>query len=507
MSNDRHLPPWATRTTLLLAVLLGVAFFLPWLTVSLDLSLTGGSTAKFGKLSGWGLTTGRLSSVQLPEPDKEVEPDDPPALKVLKQPDRYVSARPWYALALLLPLALLLLGALGGRGRLSPRSWANAMVAAGLLGANLCLLAASVVIASDQPSPPGGLALFRLSTHTSALLWCCVAGHVLVATVGIWTRLALRRSPQARPAPPRRITTARVLLTTVGTASLLLVSLLAYARWIMDPETFAIRKGSSSPAERERASLRWHRGSEPCLRNRVNGATVSAESHAAARDLMQSGFGDDITPLIGVFARWQAQHEAAHHRHDTAEEHVRNLTQHVGVLDRMILWLARDRIVDSIRRTVNRSRAGAFRQSRAWLARLAPERRRALRALWKRHPRQLSMPGFIHVHRAVSVTVTHRRADALVKRLVAHAKRTGSLPEDLDETIRDLKSDKDSMAEHKLLSDGWMRTFEYKQTPTGARITSYGADHKPGGDGLNADIVRQVTVPTTGNATELQPSD
>jgi amino acid transporter len=129
-----------------IAVLLIIFFFLPW--VEMD---CGGMTV--GEASGWDLTAGEMSmSSDMPEQMRQQQDEE--------QDEEGPDARPWFILGLIVPAALLLVGAMGAAGRLPTTFAGGGLIALGILGILVMVLAFHVdyaeEMAEDQPESPQG---------------------------------------------------------------------------------------------------------------------------------------------------------------------------------------------------------------------------------------------------------------------------------------------------------------------------------------------------------------
>ncbi len=133
------------------ALLLLIFFFLPW--VNLTCSTPMGEII-MGSSSGLQLTTGSMSPANTPMPMKgmnegQQQPSSEAKEKQQKDTNEAISARPWFILGLLIPLALLAVGGSAARDRMEAQGASKALIVLGVIGVILMILAATVDFSGD----------------------------------------------------------------------------------------------------------------------------------------------------------------------------------------------------------------------------------------------------------------------------------------------------------------------------------------------------------------------
>ncbi len=88
--------------------------------------------------------------------------------------------------------------------------------------------------------------------------------------------------------------------------------------------------------------------------------------------------------------------------------------------------------------------------------------------------------------------VTRWRLEYLDQTVKEYIQKSNSLPQSLEQAI-DASTNGISYAEP--LTDGWHHPFQYSVTGPHCIITSYGADNKPGGIGINCDLANKNPRP------------
>ena len=126
-----------------MAILLLIFFFMPWAELHCG-------TMQIGEANGWQLTKGDMTSIQ---PDMS---SSMPGVKVTKDEggdgkdaSESINARPWFILGLIVPIALLAVGALGLAGKMPASGAGKALIVLGAIGMVVMLLAANVDYADE----------------------------------------------------------------------------------------------------------------------------------------------------------------------------------------------------------------------------------------------------------------------------------------------------------------------------------------------------------------------
>lgn len=198
-----------SAVSLPLSLLLLIFFFLPWV----DLTCGG---EKVGSASGWQLTVGQMTM----EKEQEEKPDSEDGPK----------ARPWFILCLILPVALLTVGAMAVTGRWPSAGAGKVLLVLGVVGLIMMILAANVDYSHEineqmqkeqaaKPPPPSGVqpgmeamgeqvagevAMKGIETRTRGILWVSLVLYILVGACGA-ANLFLPRlvgAPTAAASPP-----------------------------------------------------------------------------------------------------------------------------------------------------------------------------------------------------------------------------------------------------------------------------------------------------------------
>ncbi len=92
------------------------------------------------------------------------------------------------------------------------------------------------------------------------------------------------------------------------------------------------------------------------------------------------------------------------------------------------------------------------------------------------------------------VKMAQSQIAALSGKISSFENDTGSLPQQLDELVAASSNAKGWLGPYSKeaeLKDPWNSPFEYSQSGRAFTITSYGADKKPGGTGVDADITNE----------------
>ena len=90
------------------------------------------------------------------------------------------------------------------------------------------------------------------------------------------------------------------------------------------------------------------------------------------------------------------------------------------------------------------------------------------------------------------VRMAQSQITALAGKVSQYEMDTGDLPQRLDELVSasgNVKGWLGPYSKEGELKDPWNTPFEYRPSGRSFTITSYGADRKPGGTGVDADIV------------------
>ena len=154
MHREPSRPPAGAIISLPLASLLVVFFFMPWLKLSCNTEAMAKAARPFNgqampqelamsmdlaEASGWELATGQIA---LKGPYKEHE-------EGVGGDEGFPKSRPWVYLCLVVPIALLIVGAMGLCGSVSPRGASKGMLLLALGGLGLMLGVASVDYTDD----------------------------------------------------------------------------------------------------------------------------------------------------------------------------------------------------------------------------------------------------------------------------------------------------------------------------------------------------------------------
>lgn len=179
-----------SAVSLPLSLLLLIFFFLPWV------DLTRGSE-KQGSASGWQLTVGQMTM--------EIEQEEKP------------KARPWFIVCLILPVVLLVVGAMAVTGRLPSAGAGKVLLVLGVVGLIMMIVAANVNYSDAiKDYVQGGGRTESMETGTTGILWVSLVLYILVGACGaanlFLPRLAAAPtaaaptaaapSPPAEPPPP-----------------------------------------------------------------------------------------------------------------------------------------------------------------------------------------------------------------------------------------------------------------------------------------------------------------
>lgn len=92
------------------------------------------------------------------------------------------------------------------------------------------------------------------------------------------------------------------------------------------------------------------------------------------------------------------------------------------------------------------------------------------------------------------VKMAQSQIAALAGKVSSYENDTGSLPQRLEDLVSSSSNVKGWLGPYSKeseLKDPWNQPFEYHQTGRSFTITSYGADKKPGGAGVDADITNE----------------
>lgn len=215
------LPRAGSGLSVLLTVVLAVLFFAPWVKVKCNGPMGKMTVAK---ATGWQLATGGLTKVEQPQMNSGDQPQTPSQ----GPSPANISARPWFYLGLLIPLAGAILSLLSVGGRLALASAGKALIVVGILGVAIAILAANVDYSDEikmpapQPTPqassdPGqalGNAMMQgfmkpatkmLVTEPTGAVWWSLVLYVIVAACGVVNLVLpsmLRRSPSPEPPQP-----------------------------------------------------------------------------------------------------------------------------------------------------------------------------------------------------------------------------------------------------------------------------------------------------------------
>jgi len=227
------------------------------------------------------------------------------------------------------------------------------------------------------------------------------------------------------------------------------------------------------------------------MRYPERGSVPEEELAALAETIVAEGFADDLVDLLGQFRQWEAEAEQGMHGSSQAEETLDALRERMGFFNRLIYALARDRVSGAAMNLVAAQEAELQKKAQEAMAAYSPERRAQLKALSERCPRCLTLSSMVRLLDQVKVLATRARLDRLAARLEDFARREGAFPEDL----RSLGPATPGQPADPDLKDGWYQDFDYKRIVGGVRLTSLGGDFAPGGEGRDADQVREVLYP------------
>lgn len=213
---------------------------------------------------------------------------------------------------------------------------------------------------------------------------------------------------------------------------------------------------------------RTHTGAPPCLR--YPSPPKPASVVEAAEAFADAGISsNDVRELVGeVYARAESRELALHPR-SQADEYLDVMGQNTGVLGRMVIFLKRDRLHDSLNRTL------AFRPPIKLTAAALPELSRAtFEVQWARDPAVFVLPGLSDFLERLAVTVTSKRLDRAQALLEQQAAKGEAL------TLSGLPAGE--------REDDWGGALELE----GQELRSLGRDRMPGGTGVDADLIRSV---------------
>ncbi|MDP1823739.1 MAG: hypothetical protein Q8L48_10865 [Archangium sp.] len=245
-----------------------------------------------------------------------------------------------------------------------------------------------------------------------------------------------------------------ILAVSVGT----FVAVVRYTE-VLDPATDASWLTSMD---------RTHTGAPPCLR--YPSPPKPASVVEAAEAFADAGISaNDVRELVGeVYARAERQESALHPRAQS-DEYLDVMARHSGVLGRMVIFLKRDRLNDTLHRTL------AFGPPIKLTVAALPEPRRAVfEVQWVRDPAVFVLPGLSDFVERLAVTVTSKRLDRAQALLEQQAAKGEALSlEGLPASER---------------QDDWGGALALD----GMTLSSLGKDQMPGGSGADADLVRTI---------------
>jgi len=286
----------------------------------------------------------------------------------------------------------------------------------------------------------------------------------------------------------RKLTTAVLALVLLAA-----ISMVGYARFVFSPREFAqelqsslieqVLQGQTGQLTRlsEKLADQTHQGPKPCLRYSQQ-APSEEELSVVVEELFALGLGEDFILWVSQFGAWAEEHEEQFHRHSREEEVLDAIGESLGLFDRIMVILARDRVLEALTQLRSEATADLTKRHQKKFSLQSPDRQKAIKDLWNRNKTTLTFPGFVRISDRLKVKTTEARLDKLARSLLQWASAKNSFPKDLEELG----------TPEEWLKDGWHLNYDYQRTPTGARLSSLGADGIRGGQDLDADIVRNI---------------
>ncbi len=243
-----------------------------------------------------------------------------------------------------------------------------------------------------------------------------------------------------------------------------------------------VQRPQQTPS-REAMAQRYHTGAAPCLRYHAEGSVSEEQLTRVSEAFFEHGLSSrQVADLAGAFLRWEVDREAALHTLPEEEEWVQALSEGMSLTERAVFWWKKDQL----RKALTAPQEKAFAEGAAALEQLTPSQREQVRALWEEQPGALVISNLRQVLHGLRSLESAAGLEVLARAIEAHVRQGAPAPESLD-ALTGLAPE--------ALRDAWGNAFAYDpEIPGGVRLFSFGSDGAPGGEGQDADLVRDVVL-------------
>jgi hypothetical protein len=272
------------------------------------------------------------------------------------------------------------------------------------------------------------------------------------------------------------------------------IAIIVYARYIVNPQEFwqqtvhgSLTKENiqkTSELYRELAN-KTHHGPKPCLRYQQDKDFSPQKLEQVVDDILALGLEDDFSDWIGLFMQWNDDEEKKYHQKSEAEEAYDLFVEEFGFFDRLVAFIMHDRLIEQGQQIKSNAYSNLKnRYQDKYNTKLSAQQKADLKTLWQKHRTALTPLDYIRFFDLLRIKLTNKRLDKITVVVEKWVAEKGSYPTSLHEIELNLK-------------DGWHSDFRFEQTADGLRIASLGADLQIGGQGIEADLVRELEFPKT----------
>jgi hypothetical protein len=249
----------------------------------------------------------------------------------------------------------------------------------------------------------------------------------------------------------------------------------------------------SEPLDWTAIAARFHRGPEPCLRYWKTHAT-DAEIQTVVDHLLASGVScEALRGGASELVRRGLEIGSPAHAASEADELAQVIDERLSWSAKASFWLLRK----DPRKLLAPPSSHFFESASQGWAELPAVQQQALDGVWKRTPTAFVLPNIVPVLTAMNVAATRRRlatlADQLGQALVA------------GKSAAEARRAFEALPEEQR-RDCWGTPLELTPQAGKLRLRSLGRDLMEGGEGADADLVREVAFSPSASAAAAPPA-
>lgn len=253
------------------------------------------------------------------------------------------------------------------------------------------------------------------------------------------------------------------------------------------------RGANAEPPSFEAMARRFHRGDGVCLRYLEGSSADDPAVTQMAERLWKAGISArEFGAAVMLALEWSREREAAAHALAEADEWYLVLTERLSPSAKLLLRIkGGDALREKLEQMTGVAIEERIAEGRAAFEQLSADEQRALKDAWTERPETFAISNALVGLETLRRHETEARLDALATAARADFAAHGVLPERIEHITG---------ATQEGLLDAWDQPLSYERIWGGVKLTSFGRDGSPDGDGPDADVVREVIVEEDGDA-------